>query len=160
MVTYGVPFLRGGEFSHCPLDTLNQLPSGKRSHSDCRNILIFHRTYIFMTGVTHISPTSVLCDLGMGSEHLTKQNILNYPVEFWYSLVFSKQKLIYNLCFKKTPLLGKSPFFNFKVPRNPTEAIVLRQHRLLSVALIFDFVPNIKPATWSDCRNLDDGSRV
>lgn len=73
--------------------------------------------------------------------------------------MFSKQKLIYNLCFKKTPLLGKSPFFHFKVSRHPTEAIVLRQHRLLSVALIFDFVPNIKPATWSDCRNLGDGSR-
>ena len=56
-------------------------------------------------------------------------------------------------CVKKTHA-GQVSFFNFKVSRNPTEAIVLRQHRLLSVALIFDFVPNIKPATWSDCRNL------
>ena len=67
----------------------------------------------------------------------------------------SKQETYLTTCAKKAHA-GQISFFNLESSRNPTEAIVLRQHRLLSVALIFDFVPNIKPATWSDCRNLGE----
>lgn len=124
-------------------------------HLDWGKLLLFHKKN--MTGVTHISPTSV-------PEHLTKQTSWTIQSNSDIASCFLKKTLIYTYLFicvsRKHPFWANLLVFYCKVPRNPTEAIVLRQHRLLSVALIFDFVPNIKPATWSDCRNLDDGSRV